>query len=160
MPNYRLPRGRQVMLPPDYNFDQMFSGFVGAGPNTTQFSQCGIYNSSTQGEVLVVYAWSLALNVSNLVLFSFFQGPNPGVPSAAMPLNPYAAAGPGVMFQVTAGSKPTAVLSAWPTAPGVAYWPYPWPAAIIPPGWNWAVTSNVVNTILNLSLWWEVSLLA
>jgi hypothetical protein len=159
MPNFRLPRGRNLMAPPDFAFDRMFAG-QGQVTGGGNFPVVGLYNSSTVNEVAVVYGWSMRVTADTEVYFSYVRNPPRTSYTSADPLNPARAASAVAVYNSVVSTPATPTAGSWQATLGSHYWPYPWPCAVVPPGWGWQATAPTGAITLYLTIFWMITSLA
>ncbi|MGH8276946.1 MAG: hypothetical protein ACRETH_09650, partial [Steroidobacteraceae bacterium] len=140
MPNFRLPRSRSVMLPPDYNFENMYAGRATFASTVNRPFAVGLFNSSTSGQVLVLYGWSISIAQPAVVNFDLVQGDVLIAGNNANPLNPLQPSGPGVMSAGIGTNTLSPTAGCWEFGAEPEHWPYPWPSAVIPAGYTWLAT--------------------
>ncbi|MGH3184051.1 MAG: hypothetical protein ACRDOE_19410, partial [Streptosporangiaceae bacterium] len=67
---------------------------------------------------------------------------------------------PGIMNAFLTAFNPTPTAGGWEIGAEPAHWPYPWPAAIVAPGYTWQMVSQINTGFLDAALFWLVSSLA
>lgn len=128
--------------PPDRFRNSMMSGGV-HDSNGSAAPLVGLYNNSTDGKYLFVYGLQAAQNGStnNGIFAGMVKGKIPGATAASQtPLKPDEPITAGVTEWLSGTSlyvtNPILVMS---NTIGFYQWPYAYPVAILPPGWELVV---------------------
>lgn len=152
---FRTPKGTYSRSTPDLYIDRMMGMWLQGVTSTSALLYIGVYNDATDGSALYMYGLECNASVSTLGVIEMFQGAQGATLQPAFPLRADKPTGPGKAITFTNAVCIGSHLGYLPAFTAqYTFWPYPWPYAVVPPGWGCAWQSGSGNLTGEVGMQW------